>query len=149
LWAILSLGIWGGRRDVRRLRERSILGRKTRVLRRFNYLIRRRQQKFSYPTHNRPVGKLPFFFQIGCRNCTIVSVAALKTTMLLSDLYVKFPETKISPKSKSESSVLTQVTQLAGTIGAFSSDNADFWQKSSLHLYHLVDSTQPLRQRQA
>jgi len=42
-----------------------------------------------------------------------------------------------------------QVTQLAGRIGVLSSDNADSWQKSSLHLYDFVDAAQPLRQRQA
>jgi hypothetical protein len=45
--------------------------------------------------------------------------------------------------------VLTQVTQLAGRIGVLSSDKADSWQKSSLHLYDFVDAAQPLRQRQA
>jgi len=44
---------------------------------------------------------------------------------------------------------LTQVTQLAGRIECFGSANADFWEKSSLHLYHLVDPSQPLRQPQA
>ena len=44
---------------------------------------------------------------------------------------------------------LAQVTQLAGRIECFGSANADFWEKSSLHLYHLVDPSQPLRQPQA
>ena len=41
--------------------------------------------------------------------------------------------------------LLAQVTQLGGQSGLFDSAKADYLQKSSLHLYHLVNSTQPLR----
>lgn len=39
---------------------------------------------------------------------------------------------------------LAQVTQLEGRDGLGDSANGDCSQKSSLHLYHLINSTQPL-----